>query len=366
MFHLRARRGAPNDAVYRLAAEAAVLDTDDFPGYLARDHNRRLPTRLGIPYYSVDSSCIVPMSCIEKQEYAARTIRPKIHKLLPGYLEAAPAVRLRHRFDAGRLPVPHTHVTPANAAALAADCEIDASVPASTKFRGGRVEARRRLKLFLKQGLRRYAARSREPSANATSRLSPYLHFGHISALEVAMAVRDYAAANGLIVDEFFEQLTVRRELAFNFARYGGSPNTLAALPGWAQRTLAKHKRDRRASVYGRDQFERAQTHDALWNATQNELLREGAIHGYYRMYWGKKILEWSAAPQDALDTMIYLNDRYALDGRDPNGYTNILWCLGLHDRPWAERPVFGTIRSMTLQGMRRKTDVDAYVQEFS
>jgi deoxyribodipyrimidine photo-lyase len=160
--------------------------------------------------------------------------------------------------------------------------------------------------------------------------------------------------------------LIVRRELAFNFVRFSSSLDSLDALPSWARDSLSKHAADRRDPTYTREEFERAQTHDALWNATQTELLTRGVIHGYYRMYWGKKIIEWSATHQDALQTMIYLHDRYALDGRDPNTYTNILWCFGLHDRPWFERAVFGMVRYMNLQGMERKTNVEVYIREMS
>ena len=244
--------------------------------------------------------------------------------------------------------------------------EIDHSVPPSLEFRGGRKEAERRLKHFLKTNLRRYAKTSNQPSERSTSGLSPYLHFGHISSLEVALAVKKYAAEHKLIVDEFLEELIVRRELAFNFARFGPQPNHL-----WPHCLIG------RARPYGNTRTTSAipstsatvssapkpTTH--LWNATQREMLRDGKIHGYYRMYWGKKIIEWSATHQSALDTMIYLHDKYALDGRDPNTYTNILWCFGLHDRPWFERPIFGMVRYMSLDGMKRKTDVNAYVSQF-
>jgi deoxyribodipyrimidine photo-lyase len=258
----------------------------------------------------------------------------------------------------------HTDVSASNIPELVSSCEIDHSIAPSTEIHGGRDEAECRLRHFLDHNLRRYAKLSREPSARATSGLSPYLHFGHISSLEVALAVREYAAAHKLIADEFLEELIVRRELAFNFARFSPALDSLDALPDWARATLAKHARDPRDPVYARGQFECAATHDALWNATQTELLTRGVIDGYYRMYWGKKIMEWSASHEDALATMIYLHDRYALDGRDPNTYTNILWCFGLHDRPWSERPIFGMTRYMTLDGMRRKTDVDAYIRE--
>ncbi len=359
VFHLRKRRDDPNDALYRLAADAAAIVTDDYPTFIAAAHNRRVPARLKIPYYAVDSSCIVPMSHFEKQEYAAYTIRPKISKVLARYVTPVPPIRMKKKW---REPASPLHCQVTDIPRLVAECEIDHSVKASTEFRGGRKEADRRLRHFLKNNLRRYAKTSNQPSEKSTSGLSPYLHFGHISSLEVALEVKEYAAEHKLIVDEFLEQLIVRRELAFNFARFGPKPDTLDALPAWARATLQKHAKDPRDPVYTCDQFERAKTHDPLWNAAQRELLRDGKIHGYYRMYWGKKIIEWSPTHQDALDTMIYLHDKYALDGRDPNTYTNILWCFGLHDRPWSERPIFGMIRYMSLDGMKRKTDVEGYI----
>ncbi len=362
VFHLRRRRNDPNDALYQLATDAAGVVTDDYPAFIAGAHNASVPSKLDVPYYAVDSSCIVPMAHFERQEYAAYTIRPKINKVLDRYLTPVPAIKLKKKWDGPVSPL-HCQVTEAKIASLVADCEIDHTVAPSAEFRGGRKEAERRLQHFLENNLRRYAKTSNQPSEKSTSGLSPYLHFGHISSLEVALAAREYAAEHKLIPDEFLEELIVRRELAFNFARFGPKPKTLAALPDWAQATLRKHARDKRDPIYTRDQFERAETYDELWNATQRELLYDGKIHGYYRMYWGKKIIEWSATHQEALDTMIYLHDKYALDGRDPNTYTNILWCFGLHDRPWSERPIFGMVRYMSLEGMKRKTDVEGYIR---
>jgi deoxyribodipyrimidine photo-lyase len=180
----------------------------------------------------------------------------------------------------------------------------------------------------------------------------------------VALAVKEHAGRHKLIAEEFLEELIVRRELAFNFRRYTDHHDTLEALPEWARKTIADHRNDARDPSYTREQFEAADTHDDLWNATQKELRLRGKIHGYYRMFWGKKILEWSASASEALATMLYLHDRYALDGDDPNTYANILWCFGLHDRPWPERPIYGTIRSMVRSGMERKTNVNAYIRE--
>lgn len=365
VFYYRQRRSEPNDILYRLAADAVAVVTDDYPGYLVRDHNRSVSKRIGIPYYAVDASCIVPMAHFGKQEYAAYTIRPKIHRLLEEHLKPVPPIRMKKRWTEAP-PRFHTAVNLESIPGLLASSEIDHGVAPSTEFRGGRREAKRRLRHFLAHNLKRYARLSREPSARATSRLSPYLHFGHISSLEIALAVQVYASEHKLIATEFLEELIVRRELAFNFARYGPRPDSLAALPAWAQSTLRKHARDRREPVYTRRQFEQADTHDQLWNATQRELLREGTIQGYYRMYWGKKIIEWCKSHPEALEIMIHLHDRYALDGRDPNTYANILWCFGLHDRPWAERPVFGMVRYMSLDGMKRKTDVDSYERQMT
>lgn len=361
VFHLRKRSADPNDALYRLAADAAAVVTDDYPAFIAAEHNRTVPARLDIPYYAVDASCIVPMAHFTKQEYAAYTIRPKIHKILTDCLQPVAPIRMKTKWDAPASPL-HCEVTDGNISALVASCEIDHSIAPSAEFRGGREEGERRLRGFLDRNLRRYAKTSNQPPEKSTSGMSPYLHFGHISSLEVALAAKQYAEEHDLIAAEFLEQLILRRELAFNFARFGPRADTLDALPDWARATLRKHDGDKRDFVYTRDQFERAETHDALWNATQREMLRDGKIHGYYRMYWGKKIIEWSATHQDALDTMIYLHDKYALDGRDPNTYTNILWCFGLHDRPWTERRIFGMIRYMSFDGMKRKTDVNAYI----
>jgi len=363
VFYLRRRRSDPNDVLYRLAADAAAVVTDDYPTFMAAAHNASVPAKIGVAYFAVDSSCIVPMSRMEKREYGAYTIRPKIRKLLGQYLKPLREIKVRRPFR-GAASEFDTAVSEANTAGLVASCEIDHSVPPVKDFHGGRVAAEEKLQFFLEHNLRRYAREKNEPSAHATSELSPYLHFGQISSLEVALAVQEYAGRHKLIAEEFLEELIVRRELAFNFARFAPRVDTLDVLPDWARETMKLHRNDKREAVYSREEFETARTGDALWNATQKELLRRGKIHGYYRMYWGKKIIEWSRTYDDALQTMIYLHDRYALDGRDPNTYTNILWCFGLHDRPWPERAVFGKIRYMSLEGMERKTDVDAYVRE--
>ncbi len=343
-FHLREKRS--ERGCRRLALAAAALVTDDDAEPFALDFD------VPVAAVAVESSCIVPISRFEKREYAAYSLRPKIMRMLPQYLAPMQPVRVKHRY-AERARVAFS---PVGIQRMVAACDIDHSVKPSLSIRGGVLEAERRLAHFVKHNIARYAAQRNEPSKHATSCLSPYLHFGHISPHEVAIATRSEPA--------FQEELIVRRELAHNFARFSEDPRSLKSLPEWAQATLLKHAAGKRPHVYDRDQFAGAETHDELWNACQREMLLDGVIHGYYRMYWGKKIIEWSATCADALETMLYIHDRWALDGRDPNTYANVLWCFGLHDRPWQERPVFGMIRYMTLEGMRRKTDTEAYINE--
>lgn len=364
-FYLRRRLADADDVVYRLAANAAALVTDDYPTFIAAEHNLGVPGKLSIPYFVVDSSCIVPMNCFEKHEYAAYTIRPKIARMLPKYLVPVNEPKPRRSWR-GKPADFHVEVTSRNIPDLVASCEIDHGVKPSTSFRGGSAAAEERLTHFLDRNLKRYARERNQPTSHATSNLSPYLHFGHISSLEVATRAKEHAARHRLVADEFLEELIVRRELAFNHARFGTDPQGFGDLPDWARKTMKTHAADKRDPLFTAEQLERAETYDPVWNAAQKELLLRGTIHGYYRMYWGKKIIEWTAGYREALDIMVHLHDRYALDGRDPNTYTNILWCFGLHDRPWFERPIFGVMRYMSFDGMKRKTDINAYIEEIA
>lgn len=363
VFYLRRREGDANDTFYKLAKDAAAVVTDDYPTFIARKHNASVPAKIDVAYFAVDSSCIVPMSEIPHRQYGAYTIRPRIHRLLPTYLTPADPLKVKRRYD-GSLPAFHTEVTSDNIATLVASCDIDHSVTPSREFRGGSVEAEKRLADFLENKLRSYANGRNEPSKNVTSHMSPYLHFGHISSLEIALRVSAYAKEHKLMADEYLEELIVRRELAFNYARFVEHPGDLKNLPDWCQLNMQKHAKDKRDPLYTPQQFEQAETHDQLWNACQMEMLLRGKIHGYYRMYWGKKVIEWSRSFEEAAQTMIDIHGRYALDGRDPATYTNIFWCFGLHDRPWPERAVFGKMRFMSLDGMKRKTNTQAYIED--
>ena len=369
-FYPRQTGSDPNDVLYKLAAKARCVVTDDYPVFIPAVHNARVPEKIGVPYIAVDSNCIVPTSVYGKREYAAYTIRPKIHKGMAKFLRPIEKVRLKYPWKDELLPADvrdlRTDVEHVAVAKLVGEAQVNHRVQPSTSFHGGTKQARKHLKKFLEHKLGRYGEEKNEPSRHATSDLSPWLHFGQISAVEIALEVQEYAAEHSVNAASFLEELIVRRELSFNFARYAERVDSLEVLPDWCLRTMKQHARDERPVLYTPKQFELAETYDALWNATQKEMLLRGKIHGYYRMYWGKKIIEWSRTYEEALETMLHIHDIYALDGRDPNTYTNVLWCFGLHDRPWNERPIFGQLRYMSLEGMKRKTDVDAYIKEIA
>jgi deoxyribodipyrimidine photo-lyase len=365
VFYLERNASDRRKIVKRLARRAALVVTDHYPAFIIPGHNRalaRIAAETGVTAVAVDGCGVVPLAEFTKREYAARTIRPKIHKLLPYYLREVPDVD-PHRNGTRIDPDFRTEDWRESIPDKVARCAVDREVPpASGFFPGGRAAATERLDRFLAEGLDRYDAESNDPSREATSRLSPYLHFGMISAREIALAVRAARPASDRNAAAFLEQLVVRRELAFNFCAFEPEYNSLDALPDWAKKTLAEHDGDERAHLYTPEEFEAAATHDELWNACQMEIRLTGTMHNYVRMLWGKKILEWSASHAEALRTMTRLNDRWGLDGRDPNSYTSFLWCFGLHDRAWGERPVYGKIRSMSSDSTRRKVDAAAYI----
>jgi deoxyribodipyrimidine photo-lyase len=315
--------------------------------------------RVRVPLWTVDADVVVPTAILEKEQYAARTIRPRIHEHLPAFLEKTlqPDARIQWtaRVTGERVAAP---------TAILDGLPIDRRIGAVGTFRGGTSAARTALTRFIATGLADYDAVRNHPEQAGTSRLSPYLHFGHLGPREVARHVMRSGAPEASIA-AFIEQLVVRRELAVNFVHFNDAYDRLDGCAAWARRTLRRHGFDRRAHLYGRDTLEAAATADPLWNAAQREMTTTGWMHNYVRMYWGKKILEWSRSAQEAFDTAVVLNDRYLLDGRDPNGYANIAWSIGgKHDRPWPERPVYGTIRSMSFASTRRKFDAARYIEQ--
>lgn len=309
------------------------------------------------PFHTVDADVIVPTLELPGEQYAARTIRPRIHKRLNEFLVTShePACR-----------VAWTGSTPASLdptdTSLLNGLPIDRSVSPVSGLRGGSGEGHLRLRAFVAHALHDYAIARNHPERDGTSQLSPYLHFGHLGPREVARAV-SAADVSDDSKQALLEQLIVRRELATSFVRFNPRYDSMDGVEGWARLTLARHEKDARPHLYTEAQLDAGETHDPLWNAAQRQMVEAGWMHGYVRMYWAKKLLEWAPTAADALRVAIALNDRYELDGRDPNGYANIAWAIGgKHDRPWPARAVFGTVRSMTLASTRKKFDADAYI----
>jgi deoxyribodipyrimidine photo-lyase len=351
------RLGEPDQVAAELAGRASLVVTDR--GYLRiqRLWRRRAAEALAVPLVQVESDVIVPVEAASsRDEFAAATLRPRLERRLAEYL--VPLAETRPRRDSLGLTMRSEPL--ADLPALLRALGVDGQVPPVEGCRGGASPARARLRAFLERGLARYAAERNDPSRSGQSGLGPYLHFGHISPLEVALAMR---RRRGPGRAAFLEELIVRRELSANFVLHNPDYDRWEGLPEWSRRSLTSHARDPRPHRYSAAELESARTHDPYWNAAQTELARDGTMHGYMRMYWGKKILEWSERPEDAFALALALNNRYQLDGRDPNSFAGVAWVFGKHDRPWPERPIFGKVRSMTSGGLERKFDVEAYVR---
>jgi deoxyribodipyrimidine photo-lyase len=355
------RRGNPVDIAIEMSRGAAAVICDRSYMPAQRAWRATLAEAANCPVIQVETEVVVPVDVVsDKSEYAARTIRPRIHRVWDEYLApldeteietSSAALSLESGFDVSD-PV-----------AVLAELDLDRSVPPVKRFRGGRTEALRRLNGFIDDVLDGYATGRNEPSAGQTSFLSPYLHFGHISPVEMALAARDSDIGSTEDRGSFIEELVVRRELAMNYVAFEPTFDSYNALPGWAQKSLAEHAGDEREYVYTQTQLEACDTHDTHWNDAMREMVHTGFMHNYMRMYWAKKILEWSTDPEQAFKTTLTLNNKYFLDGRDPNSYANVAWCYGVHDRAWTERPIFGKIRYMNANGLNRKFDMEAYAE---
>jgi len=354
------RRVSPGEGIGEFARDACLVVADRGYTRVQREWRGRVAERMACPLVQVESDAIVPVeTASEKEEYSAATIRRKLHRLLPDFL--VPLREVRVRKESLHLRFDRTFDVEDPEAALARlDLETGVPMPVRTPPAGTKA-AERALGTFVRDRLPRYASERNDPNAGATSGMSPYLHFGQISPLYIALRV---LRAAGPGREEYLEELIVRRELAINFVFRNERYDRFECLPDWCRKTLLSHARDERETLYGLAELEEAKTHDPYWNAAQKEMVATGRMHGYMRMYWGKKILEWTKTPTRAFDVALLLNNRYELDGRDPNGFAGVAWCFGKHDRPWAERPVFGTIRYMNDRGLRRKFDADRYVRE--
>ena len=349
---------SPEQGIVQLAKEASFVAVDR--GYLKiqrvwRNEAARL---MDCPLVQIESDVIVPIEeTSPKEEYAAATIRSKIHKKLDNFLR--PLKEVDPVIDSLSLHVDSLDIDDVEKAV--SKFHIDHSVKRVSSYRGGTGEAKKQLRIFIREKLERFPELRNDPTVDFLSHMSPYLHFGQISPLSIALKVSEMAGPGR---DAYLEELIVRRELSMNFVFYNGQYDSFAgAIPQWAQKTLKAHEKDKRPYLYDLEELEAAKTHDPYWNAAQKEMVTTGKMHGYMRMYWGKKILEWSNTPDEAFLAALYLNNKYELDGRDPNGFAGVAWCFGKHDRPWGEREIFGNVRYMNEGGLKRKFDADEYVR---
>jgi deoxyribodipyrimidine photo-lyase len=361
-------RRPPNNSLQTLLAEvsAAMVVGDENPCREPERWRRVLAGRLRIPYWTVDADVVVPSGIFQKRMYALHIFKPKLYAELPKFLVKNRAVKPHREWK----PSQALDSFPVREDVTQGWKALDRSVQPVESFTGGTHAALKRLHDFVDKDLAAYDHTRNHPEVDGTSRLSPYLHFGHIGPITIALAV-EKAFKEGRVTqtahDSYISELIGWRELAVNFVKFTDNYDSFDCAEPWARKTLLEHARDRREHLYSIEQLEHSETYDELWNAAQNQMVKFGWMHNYMRMYWAKKILEWSANPAVAFDTCVTLNDRYFLDGRDPNGYAGIAWSIvGKFDRPWFERPIFGTIRYMSGASTGKKFNSKKYIQKMS
>jgi deoxyribodipyrimidine photo-lyase len=353
-------RRFPDHHLLRFCDEVrpALVVGDENPMSEPEHWRAKAAAQLKVPFWTVDADVIVPSKLLMKEQYGAYTARPIIRRLLPEFLQPIGNTRAKVEWQPPRRLKslkPETDITEG--------WKLDRSVQPVNDIVGGTDRALKRLKSFIRNELANYPVDRNKPERDGTSCLSAYLHFGHIGPHTVALAVGK-ADAPTVAKEAFLEQLIVRRELAINFVRFNPDYDNFESGAPWAHKSLAEHAADPR-KIYSERQLEDAQTHDPLWNAAQMQMVKTGFMHNYMRMYWAKKILEWSKTPARAFQMAVYLNDKYELDGRDPNGYAGIAWAIvGKHDRPWFERPIFGKIRYMSFNSTSKKFDSKSYIRQ--
>lgn len=350
-------RGHPADVALKAGRDAALIVCD--MGYLRHqaEWRTKVAEKAGCEVVEIESDVVVPVeTASDHAEYMARTIRPKLLRRLDEFLMPVKEIKPRMNTDIHGCFQGLEKLIP--------------KIPNNGKFRGGTAEAKKRLKKFIAESLAVYEAHSNQPQTGDISMLSPYLHFGQISPLYIALEIQ--ACTVGRVTspggknpaDVFLEQLIIRRELAMNFVWFTPDYDKFSCLPDWAKLPLKNHANDKREYLYTREQLEQSQTHDLYWNAAMTEMRVTGFMHNYMRMYWGKKVLEWSPSPEEAFETLLAINNKYFLDGRDPNSYAGVAWVFGKHDTAWAERPIFGKTRYMNAAGLKRKCDIEGYVEK--
>jgi deoxyribodipyrimidine photo-lyase len=357
------RIGTLSDNIEYLTKELqpAALFFDFSPLRNSVSEKDMISKKLEIPCFVVDTHNIVPVwEASDKEEWAAYTFRPKVKKLLPEYLHVSQTVQ-KHPYV--------IKIPPHNWNDLMSHIKAKQLSNYEIPFHSGEKEALNMLTTFIQHKLEGYKEKRNDPSEDYQSNLSPYLHFGQISSLTIALAVEAHVHQNldnqsiKDSADAFLEELIVRKELTDNFCFYNTNYDNFLGLKDWAKLSLEKHSIDRREFLYDLEELEFAKTYDEAWNAAQKQLIHTGKMHGYMRMYWAKKILEWTPNAKTAIEYAVYLNDKYHLDGYDPNGYVGILWSIGgIHDRPWFERPIFGQIRYMNYNGLKKKFDIQKYI----
>jgi deoxyribodipyrimidine photo-lyase len=354
------RSGSPDEVALELGESASMIVCDMSYLRLQKRWRERVATEARCLVEQVETEVVVPVELAsERREHAARTLRPKLREHLDGFLvalEPTPLERPSLDLEGG--------LDLSDVGSILEDLDLDRTVsPVSHLYGGGASEAERILERFVEKGLGSYAGHRNQPQTDDVSHMSKYLHFGHVSPVYVALKIRGSGAPRE-DVDTYLEEVVVRRELSMNFCHYTPDYDAYSCLPEWARVTLEEHSGDRREHVYSRDRLEGADTHDEYWNAAMREMVHTGYMHNYMRMYWGKKILEWSPSPQEAYATTLYLNNRYFLDGRDANSYANVAWVFGQHDRGWKEREVFGKVSYLSAGGLERKARPARYVEK--
>lgn len=389
--HVERHPGESDALVHELAAHAAVVVSDDYPTFVLPEMIDTAGRTLRRRFEAVDSNGLVPMRAADRAYPTAYAFRRYLQKVLPGALDAVPMPQVWRALPRRAAPLPPLDrwtlfdaSATSDLSSTVARLPIDHAVAASQVVRGGARAAAARLDTFLSTGLSRYHEDRNHPDLDASSRLSPWLHFGHLSVHRIfaeLMSREGWTRRRlapgpigrregwwnvGVAAEAFLDECVTWREVGFNFCALRADHARYESLPDWARASLDTHASDPRDHVYTPDQFARAATHDPLWNAAQTQLAREGRLHNYLRMLWGKKILEWSPTPREALATMVDLNNRYALDGRDPNSYSGIFWVMGRYDRPWApRRPIYGVVRYMSSANTRRKLKLKRYLATY-
>lgn len=350
----------PPTGLMELSEKASQIIVDK--GYLRinKEWYNHAAQRTQVPIVQVEDNVVVPIEeTSQKEEYSAATLRPKLLAKLNQFLDLPPQILPKKP----SLDMEIDSVSLVDSERTLAALQVDRSVNKSKFFQGGTTRAKKLLELFMEHSLGIYERKGNNPENNCASYLSPYLHFGQISPVYIAIQILRTKAA---VSHKFLEQLIIRRELAIDFVHYNADYDSFLSLPQWAKKTLAAHAEDQRSYVYSLRELESAQTHDVYWNAAQKEMVVTGKMNGYMRMYWGKKIIEWTKNPSEAFKMALFLNNKYELDGRDPNGYAGVAWCFGKHDRPWKEREIFGNVRFMNKKGLERKFNMDSYLKRIN